>query len=138
MLVAGKPTPFQILEHVMGITPLYAMVEFNILNHPWPLPERAAAPTPREQFEAQALVLAAKHYRYAQSDMAMITLFERRTDGTYACDWVDGAWIGYQAGRESVVVQMPDAHSYTVPDVAGAAILDCMTAIRKAGGEAKL
>jgi hypothetical protein len=125
----------------------------------------------REEFEARCRVLAVKHYRYAQSETALRTLFERRTDGAYAIDWVDGAWIGWQAAMEAepvisidppdlsgledrikamaekvrlqveprhFVVQMPDAHSYTVPDVAGAAILDCMTAIQKAGGKAKL
>lgn len=117
MLAAGKPTPLQILAHLMGITPLYAMVkikgaeasttEFNIIDYPYPLPERDAVPTLREQFEAQALVLAVKHYRYANSETALRTLFERRTDGTYSIDWVDGAWIGYQAGRESVVVDLP-------------------------------
>lgn len=55
----------------------------------------------RKEFEVLALVLAPKHYRYAQSDMAMKTFFERRTDGSYACDWVDGAWLGYQAGIEA-------------------------------------
>lgn len=63
MLAAGKPTPLQILAHLMGITPLYAMVEikgtaaitteFNILDYPYPLPERPAVPTLREQFEAK-------------------------------------------------------------------------------------
>lgn len=58
----------------------------------------------RKDFETITLALAVKHYRYAQSDMAMRTLFERRTDGTYACDWVDGAWMGYQAAVEAVTV----------------------------------
>ena len=92
----------------------------------------------RKDFEAVALVLAVKHYGYKEGDALLKSILERRANDRYMVDWVEGAWIGYQAGRESVVVQMPDAHSYTVPDVAGAAILDCMTAIRKAGGEAKL
>lgn len=59
----------------------------------------------REKFEATALVLAAKHYRHNHLEVARRTLFERRTDGTYAIDWVDGAWIGYQAGLEAAVIE---------------------------------
>ncbi|MBV4524345.1 hypothetical protein KVG88_30185 [Pseudomonas sp. SWRI74] len=92
----------------------------------------------RKDFETQCLVLAVKNYGYKQGEALLKTVLERRTNGTYSVEWVEGAWIGYQAGRESIVVQMPDAHSYTVPDVAGAVILDCVTAIQKAGGKAKL
>jgi hypothetical protein len=76
--------------------------EFNILNHPWPLPERAAAPTPREQFEAQALVLAVKHYGYEPSDALLKSILERRANDRYMVPWVDGAWIGWQSAIEAV------------------------------------
>ncbi len=38
----------------------------------------------------------------------------------------------WKASRESVVVDWPDQHTYTAPDCAGAAILDCRTAFGKA------
>lgn len=46
-------------------------------------------------------------------------------------------WSMWVESRAEMVVQMPDAHSYTVPDVAGAAILDCMAAIQAAGAKVK-
>lgn len=99
MLAAGKPTPIQILSHLMGITPLYAMVKIKGTD--------AITEPAREEFEALCLALAPKHYRHANCETALRTLFERRTDGTYSIDWVDGAWIGYQAGREPVVIVLP-------------------------------
>lgn len=81
--------------------------EFNILDYPYPLPERPAVPTLREQFEAQALVLAVKHYGYKEGDALLKSILERRANDRYMVDWVEGAWIGYQAGRESVVVDLP-------------------------------
>lgn len=97
----------------------------------------------RKEFEATALALAPKHYRYAQSDMAMKTLFERRADGSYACDWVDGAWIGYQAGHESLVVELPRPFmsGYTESGNCPATDLysfdDVKSAIEAAGGTVK-
>lgn len=87
----------------------------------------------REEFEAA--------YRAAQIKLGVKSpdrLFVRGLDGEYLSVAESHAWWGWQASRAAMSVQMPDAHSYTVPDVAGAAILDCMTAIQKAGGKAKL
>lgn len=46
------------------------------------------------------------------------------------------AWFyfqkGWQASREALVIEWPDQHTYTIPDCAGAAILDCRTAFSKA------
>lgn len=47
-------------------------------------------------------------------------------------------WSMWVESRAEMSVQLPDAHSYTVPDVAGAAILDCATAIQAAGAKVKL
>lgn len=41
-------------------------------------------------------------------------------------------WEAWQESRATLVVEWPDQHTYTVPDVAGAAILDCRTAFGKA------
>ena len=40
-------------------------------------------------------------------------------------------WLGWKAAREALVVDWPDRFEYTSPDVAGAAILDCITAFKK-------
>ncbi len=52
----------------------------------------------------------------------------------YESSYANGAWDGWKASRESLVVAWPDQHTFTAPDVAGAAILDCMTAYGKALG----
>jgi len=39
---------------------------------------------------------------------------------------------GWKASREAMVIEWPDQHTYTMPDCAGAAILDCRTAFSKA------
>lgn len=100
----------------------------------------------REEFEVLALDLAAKHYRHAQDEVARRTLFERRTDGTYAIDWVDGAWIGYQAGQAihaSVVVKLPRpfmsgyTESGNCPATDLYSLDDVKSAIEAAGGKVK-
>ncbi|MCA4961024.1 hypothetical protein [Pseudomonas sp. Y24-6] len=53
---------------------------------------------------------------------------------TYQLDKIQGRWVVWQASREALVIEWPDQHTYTTPDVAGAAILDCMTAFSKAKG----
>lgn len=50
----------------------------------------------------------------------------------YLSPYANGAWDGWQASREAMVIEWPDQHTYTVPDCAGAAILDCRTAFSKA------
>ena len=50
----------------------------------------------------------------------------------YLSPYANGAWDGWQASREALVIEWPDQHTYTVPDCAGAAILDCRTAFSKA------
>lgn len=96
MLAAGKPTPIQILSHVMGITRLYAVQR--------PHPVADGVTSLREKFEAQALVLAVKHYGYKPANSLRETVLERRKNGTYCVEWVDGAWLGYQAAVEAVTV----------------------------------
>jgi hypothetical protein len=98
----------------------------------------------RREFEAKCRELAVKHYRYANADAALLdTLFERRTNGTYAVDWVDGAWIGYQTGRESLVVELPRPFmsGYTESGNCPATDLysfdDVKSAIEAAGGKVK-
>ena len=57
---------------------------------------------------------------------------EREGDGYryYTGQW----WDAWQASRESLVIDWPDQHTYTAPDCAGAAILDCRTAYSNALG----
>lgn len=58
----------------------------------------------RKDFEAIALVLAVKHYGYKSGEALLKTVLERRKNGTYCVEWVDGAWMGYQAAVEAVTV----------------------------------
>lgn len=58
----------------------------------------------RKDFEAKALVLAVKHYGYQEGDALLKSILERRANDRYMVDWVDGAWIGYQAALEAVTV----------------------------------
>lgn len=43
--------------------------------------------------------------------------------------WTEVVW---RASRAALVIEWPDQHTYTIPDCAGAAILDCRTAFSKA------
>ncbi|WP_393946501.1 hypothetical protein [Pseudomonas fluorescens] len=43
--------------------------------------------------------------------------------------WALHIWI---SSRADIEVEWPDQHTYTVPDCAGAAIIDCRTAFNKA------
>ena len=61
----------------------------------------------RKSFEVLAPVLAVKHYGYKEGDALLKSILERRANDRYLVDWVEGAWIGYQAGREPVVVELP-------------------------------
>lgn len=99
--------------------------------------------TVREQFEAIALVLDVKHYGYKEGDALLKSILERRANDRYMVDWVEGAWIGYQAGREPVVVKLPRPFmsGYTESGNCPATDLysfdDVKSAIEAAGGEVK-
>ncbi|MFG0864601.1 hypothetical protein [Pseudomonas sp. FYR_7] len=75
--------------------------------------------TSREQFEA-----------WARDENKW--LIDRDSFGNYIYGFVRDSWNSWQASREAVVVDWPDQHTYTAPDCAGAAILDCRTAFGKA------
>jgi hypothetical protein len=51
----------------------------------------------RTAFEVVARRLAIERYGYSERDALLKTLFERRTDGRYSIDWVEGAWLGWCA-----------------------------------------
>lgn len=97
----------------------------------------------REEFESTALVLAVKHYGYKEGDALLKSILERRANDRYMVDWVEGAWIGYQAGRESVVVELPRPFmsGYTESGNCPATDLysfdDVKSAIEAAGGTVK-
>ncbi|WP_146041272.1 hypothetical protein [Pseudomonas sp. MPR-ANC1] len=54
----------------------------------------------RAAFQAQCLALAVKNYGYSQGDALLKSVLERRGDGRYVVDWVEGAWNGWQAAKE--------------------------------------
>lgn len=95
----------------------------------------------RKDFEKQCLVLAVKHYGYKEGDALLKSLLERRANDRYMVDWVEGAWIGYQAGREAVVVELPRPFmsGYTESGNCPATDLysfdDVKSAIESAGGK---
>lgn len=149
MLAAREPTPLQILAHLMGITPLYAILEikgtdaitteFNILDYPYPLPERTAASTLREQFEAayQAACLARPIPRFDP------TVFAKDHCGDYVNSLVQSAWWAWQASRKAMVVDLPRPFmsGYTESGNCPATDLysfdDVKSAIEAAGGSVK-
>ena len=80
----------------------------------------------RDEFEAWALT------RFINSEtMQPLVRCESEPD-EYRYSLVNMAWVGWQASREALVIEWPDRHTYTIPDCAGAAILDCRTAFSKA------
>ena len=58
----------------------------------------------RKEFEVQALVLAVKHYGYKEGDALLKSILERRANGRYMVDWVEGAWLGWQSANEAMSV----------------------------------
>lgn len=80
----------------------------------------------RDDFEAWAIADA------ESTDKAL--KFERGDDWYLGKDHqvMNLGWAAWQASREALVIEWPDRHTYTIPDCAGAAILDCRTAFSKA------
>lgn len=78
----------------------------------------------RDEFEAE--VLATKNSNGMLCDLV------RNPDGEYRSACERSAWWGWKASRAAIEVEWPDQHTYTAPDCAGAAILDCRTAFNKA------
>ncbi len=68
----------------------------------------------------------------ADDGFAKPSLRRNKNNGDYVDPFERAAWWGWQASREAVVVDWPDQHTYTAPDCAGAAILDCRVAFGKA------
>ena len=77
----------------------------------------------REEFEA-AIAL--------ETGRPVLEFRDDRRGESYASTGPKYAWWGWKASREALVIEWPDQHTYTVPDCAGAAILDCRTAFSKA------
>lgn len=91
MLAAGKPTPLQILSHFMGITPAYGRIAISF--GPDAITEQV-----RKDFEAWFLSVDHKPYGWLDHNG-----LERTASGEYYTDgYVQGCWIGYQAGREAL------------------------------------
>lgn len=61
--------------------------------------------TSREQFE-EWLIKYCGEIDYYFAEMAT----ERHANGDYKITWVDSAWIGWQASRESITVDLSKMH----------------------------
>lgn len=66
-------------------------------------------------------------------------LLGRNGSGDYAVTWVQGAWIGWQASREALVIELPEKWGeYTeVGSAVSDAIDECREAIEAAGLKVK-
>lgn len=62
----------------------------------------------REAFEAACVVIAVDRYGYAKGDALLKSICERRRDGRYVVEWVEGAWHGWWASREALEIQLPN------------------------------
>ncbi|WP_122572157.1 hypothetical protein [Pseudomonas viridiflava] len=51
----------------------------------------------------------------------------------YLCGAVHGAWLGWQASRGALVIELPEHYQYDNPGEAFHAIKDCREAIESAG-----
>ncbi len=61
----------------------------------------------REQFEAWA------HRKAVVSGYQFLSfLLVKNEDGSYQTAWVDNAWMGWQASREAVAVELPTFEDY--------------------------
>ena len=74
----------------------------------------------REEFEVSVLS------EYPNQNMG------RFATGDYQSTTIEHCWWAWKKSREVLVIEWPDRHTYTIPDCAGAAILDCRTAFSKA------
>jgi hypothetical protein len=75
----------------------------------------------REEFE----VWSANHEYLGGTGLFMV-------DDRYKDIDVQHAWESWRDSRAAIEVEWPDHYEYTNSDVAGAAILDCITAFQKA------
>jgi hypothetical protein len=68
----------------------------------------------REEFETWAIAYATKHkYEY----MTILLAKCPTDDNVYRVSWVDCAWIGWKASRESLVIELPDRYDWTAEQV---------------------
>lgn len=61
----------------------------------------------QEQFEAAVKRVAIEHFGYSDGDALLKNILEKRKNGSYCVEWVNGFAIGWQASREAVVVKLP-------------------------------
>jgi hypothetical protein len=69
-----------------------------------------------------------------EAGQPLVAIQLSRMADSYSTSALIYAWWAWQQSRKALVIEWPDQHTYTTPDVAGAAILDCMTAYSKAKG----
>lgn len=68
----------------------------------------------REEFEAWAISFATKR-KYEYMDRLLDKCPE--DESIYRVVWVDCAWIGWKASRESLVIELPDRYDWTAEQV---------------------
>lgn len=84
----------------------------------------------REEFEAW-VEKEAKRRKYAYMDFLLLR--DPHSDD-YRTTWVDMAWMGWKASRESLVIELPDRLDYTG---CSTVIEECKKAIEDAGLKVK-
>lgn len=62
---------------------------------------------------------------------------ERGSDGEYRSYRAQGAWWGWQASREALVIELPSADGLSPQSAEYGAIWDCREAIEAAGAKCK-
>ena len=67
-----------------------------------------------------------------EGDTYSLTGYGAETSRKYLVGVISAGWMSWQESRAAIEVEWPDQHTYTAPDCAGAAILDCRTAFNKA------
>ena len=85
----------------------------------------------REEFEAEFRNSSRVDGDQAYAD----SMLERGHDGEYRSFWIAGAWWGYQASRESLVIELPQQSGANLSW--NQAIRYCIQAIEAAGVKTK-
>lgn len=95
----------------------------------------------REEFETEFR----KHPKFEGNAIYADAMLERGSDGNYRFTIAEGAWWGWQASRESLVIELPsedDTRCDTVAEIAkqeayNLALGECASAIEAAGLKVK-
>lgn len=86
----------------------------------------------REEFEAAYM----RDLVGSSAEYASLWL-ERGSDGDYRSFQARGAWWGFKASRESLVIELPEHYQYDSPGEVIQVLKDCRAAIEAAGPKVK-